>query len=206
MGRPGLECRSAAGIADVCVIWWLASVVFCFAVGTFRRFLFALCFLFWVVPVPAVVLNWIIPVLQKESASTTRVLFEIAGVPVAQDGTLLNILGLTLYVAPECSSIRSSLLLIMTTMVLAHLFLRSWWRKALIIAVAVPLALAKNGLRIFVIAELGTRVDRGFLDGNLHHHGGIVFMGIAVVVVVALIWFLHRWEVGRPRELRARLS
>jgi len=76
--------------------------------------------------------------------------------------------------------------------------------KALIIAAAVPLAIAKNGLRIFVIAELGTRVDRGFLDGNLHHHGGIVFLGVAMVVVVALIWFLHRWEVGRPRQLHAR--
>jgi exosortase len=188
------------------VVWWVASVVLCFGVGTFRRFLFPLCFLFWVVPVPAVVLNWIIPVLQKESASTTRVLFQIAGVPVAQDGTLLNIRGLTLYVAPECSSIRSSLVLIMTTMVLAHLFLRSWWRKSLITAIAVPLAVAKNGLRIFVIAKLGTGVDRGFFDGNLHHHGGIVFFGIAVVVVVALIWFLHRWEVRRPTELRARLS
>jgi exosortase len=206
-GTPGLgdDLRLALSMFAV-VIWWVASVVFCFGVGTFRRFLFPLCFLFWAVPVPAVVLNWIIPVLQKESASTTRVLFQIAGVPVAQDGTLLNILGLTLYVAPECSSIRSSLVLIMSTMLLAHLFLRSWWRKSLIIAVAVPLAVAKNGLRIFVIAELGTRVDRGFFDGNLHHHGGIVFLGIAMVVVIALIWFLHRWEVRRPRELRARLS
>jgi hypothetical protein len=59
---------------------------------------------------------------------------------------------------------------------------------------------AKNGLRIFVIAELGTHVDRGYFDGNLHHHGGIVFLGITVAVVVALIWFLHRWEVRRPRE------
>jgi hypothetical protein len=31
-------------------------------------------------------------------------------------------------------------------------------------------------------------------DGNLHHHGEIVFLGIPVVVVVALIWFLHRWK------------
>jgi hypothetical protein len=68
------------------------------------------------------------------------------------------------------------------------------------------MAIANNGLRIFVIAELGTPVDWGFLDGNLHHHGGIVFLGVAMVVVIALIWFLHRWEVGRPRQLHARLS
>jgi hypothetical protein len=43
---------------------------------------------------------------------------------------------------------------------------------------------AKNDLRILVNAELGTRVDPGFLDRNLHHHGGIVFLGIAVAVVL----------------------
>jgi exosortase/archaeosortase family protein len=62
------------------------------------------------------------------------------------------------------------------TMVLAHLFLRSWWRKTLLIVAAIPLAVAKNGLRIFVIAELGTRVDPEFLDGNLHQHGGPCFL------------------------------
>jgi exosortase/archaeosortase family protein len=86
-------------------------------------------------------------------------------------------------------------LLIIITMVLAHLFLHSWWRKALLVAAAIPLSVAKNGLRIVTIGELGTRVDRGFLDGRLHHHGGIVFLGIAVGVMVALLWTVRRAEV-----------
>jgi len=85
-------------------------------------------------------------------------------------------------------------MLVVTTMVLAHLFLRSWWRKALLVVAAIPLSVAKNGLRIFTIAELATRVDPGFLDGNLHHHGGIVFFAIGVVVVVVLLWILRRTE------------
>jgi len=47
--------------------------------------------------------------------------------------------------------------------------------EALLIAAAIPLSVAKNGLRIFTIAELGTRVDPGFLGGKLHHDGGIIF-------------------------------
>ncbi len=183
------------------VIWWIASVIVCFGMSAFRRFLFPLCFLFWVVPAPAAVLNWIIPALQNESAVAARMFFQIARVPVEQDGTLLDIPGLRLDVAPECSSIRSSILLMVITMVLAHLFLRSWWRKALLIAAAIPLAVAKNGLRIFVIAELGTRVDRGFLHGNFHRHGGILFLGIAVASVVLLLWALHRWE---DKKIRGR--
>ncbi|SRR5713101_4850484 len=117
-------------------------------------------------------LSWTIEWLQQQSAITARVMFRVAGVPVTQDGIMLSIPGLDIEVARECSSIRSSLMLVITTMVLAHVLLRSWWRKSLLIAVAIPLSFVKNGFRIFVIAELGTRVDPGFLDGRLHRQGG----------------------------------
>jgi exosortase/archaeosortase family protein len=63
--------------------------------------------------------------------------------------------------------------------------------------IAIPLSVLKNALRIFTIAELATRVDPGFLDGKLHHHGGIIFFAIAVVLMVALLWILHRTEFRR---------
>ncbi len=178
------------------VTWWISSVILCFGVDAFRSFLFPLCFLFWMVPVPAIVLNEMVPFLQHQSAFAARILFQAIGVAVTQDGIMLAIPNLDIEVASECSSIRSSLMLVVTTMVLSHLFLRSWWRKSVLVAAAIPLAVAKNGLRIFTIAELGTRVDPGFLNGNLHHHGGIIFFGISIVVVVALLWILRRTEFG----------
>ena len=120
--------------------------------------------------------------------------FYAAGVPVSQDGFFLTIPTLTLEVAKECSSIRSSLMLVLTSMVLAQLQLRSFWRKALVVAVAVPLSVAKNGLRIFTIAMLGTKVDRGFLTGKLHHHGGVVFLLLALLLVFLLLWILRKTE------------
>jgi exosortase/archaeosortase family protein len=60
--------------------------------------------------------------------------------------------------------------------------------KSLVIAVAVPLWVAKNGLRIFVLAMLGTRVDRSFLTGKLHHQGGIIYFLIALAAISFLIW------------------
>ncbi len=113
---------------------------------------------------------------------------------------MLSIPGLDIEVARECSSIRSSLMLIVTTMVLAHLFLRSRWRKILLIAAVIPLSVAKNGLRIVTIGVLGTRVDPGFLNGKLHHNGGILFFGLSVVSVGAVLWVLRRSELPRKRE------
>ena len=177
------------------VTWWLASVLLCFGARTFRWFLFPLCFLFLMVPIPDFALSRIIEFLQQQSALAARIMFRAARVPVTQDGIMLSIPNLDIEVSLECSSIRSSLMLVVTTMVFAHLFLRSWWRKVLLVAAAIPLSVAKNGLRIFTIAELGTRVDPGFLDGKLHHNGGILFFGIAVVAVGALLWVLRRTEL-----------
>jgi len=176
------------------VLWWIGSFVLCFGSGASRSLLFPLRFLFGLVPFPNVLLSWIIALLQHGSAWSARMLFLAFGVPVTQDGLLLTIPGLTLMVAQECSSIRSSSMLLVTTMVLAQLQLRSPWRKALLIGLAVPLSIAKNGLRIFMIAMLGTRVDPGYLTGSFHHQGGIIFFAIALIISFALLWILQRGE------------
>ena len=103
-------------------------------------------------------------------------------------------------VAPECSSIRSSLMLLVTTVVLAQLLLRSLWKKLLVVAVAIPVCVAKNGLRIFVLGVLATRVDPSYLTGRLHRDGGIVYFLIALGAIFLLLWILQR---GKGKELAA---
>ncbi len=176
------------------VLSWIGAFLFCFGSRASRLVLFPLCFLLGLVPLPQAFLSVFVSLLQQGSAWTAHGLFAACGVPVAQDGILLTIPGLTLQVAEECSSIRSSSMLLVTAMVVAQILLRSPWRKALVIGLAVPLSVAKNGLRIFTIATLGTRVDRGYLTGNLHRQGGIVFFGIALIAVFALLWILRRGE------------
>ena len=120
-----------------------------------------------------------------------------------EDGTQLTIPGLTVEVARECSSIRSSLMLVVTTMVLTQMLLRSAWRKTVVIALAIPLSVAKNGLRIFVLAMLATRVDRSFLTGRLHHEGGVIYFLIALAAICLLIWVARRNEQKQAPDFRA---
>ena len=179
------------------VMWWTGAFIFSFGTPAFRRAVFPLCFLLWIVPIPQFLLDPIVRLLQEGSVVSARLLFAAVGIPVAQDGTLLSIPGLTMEVAPECSSIRSSLMLVVTTMVLAQMLLRSAWRKAVVIALAIPLSVAKNGLRIFVLGMLATHVDRSFMTGRLHHQGGIVYFLIALAVICLLIWVARRGEERR---------
>jgi len=191
LGSLSPDVRLSIGMLAI-VLWWIGSFVLCFGIRISRTLLFPLCFLLWLIPFPTSMLNAVVGFLQRESAVGSAALFELAGVPVARDGVLLTIPGLTVQVAQECSSIRSSLMLLVTTMVLAQLFLQSPWKRALVIAVSVPLSVAKNALRIFTIAMLGTRVDPSFLTGRLHHQGGIVFFLTALLGVFGVLWILRR--------------
>ncbi|HEY6338720.1 MAG TPA: exosortase/archaeosortase family protein [Candidatus Sulfotelmatobacter sp.] len=178
------------------VSWLVGSFVLCFGVRISRALFFLLGFSFLAVPLPRFLVNELVAGLQQGSAVAARCLFWIARVPVVQDGLLLSIPDLTVEIATECSSIRSSSMLLVTTMILAQLLLRASWRKSLVILLAIPLSVAKNGLRIFTIAMLGTRVDPSYLTGRLHHQGGVVFFAIGLGGIFLALWLLHRNERG----------
>jgi exosortase len=185
-----------AGQMLALVLSWIGIVALCFGVEASRFAAFPLLLLFALVPFPQSILNPIIAVLQEGSAWSAHALFAACGIPVIQSGVQVAIPGVTIQVAQECSSIRSSSMLLVTAIILAQFFLRTFWRKALVTAIAVPLSIAKNGLRIFIIAVLGTRVDPGFLTGRLHRQGGILFFVIALALVFAAIWIFRRGEGG----------
>jgi exosortase len=190
------------------VLWWIASFILCFGRAALRTFRFPLLFLLWMIPVPPSILDQIVGVLQRESAVASQFLFSIFSVPVSRQGTTLLIPGLTIEISPECSSIRSSLMLLVTTMVLAQVLLRSPWRKALVVLFAIPLTVAKNGLRIFTIGMLATRVDESFLTGRLHRQGGIIFFLVALGLIFLLLCGLRRGEraVGTLPQLSSARS
>jgi exosortase/archaeosortase family protein len=58
----------------------------------------------------------------------------------------------------------------------------------------VPVTIARNGLRIFVLTTLGMYVDPSFLTGRLHHNGGIVFFVLAFIILWGMIWLLQKAE------------
>ena len=188
------------------VLCWIGVVIACFGMEIFRSHLFPFCFLFLIVPMPERALHWTTVFLQRQSAWGASALFQLIGVPVTRDGVVLSIPGLTIQVAEECSSIRSSTMLVVVALILSYLFLKSPWRRTVLGLATIPMSIIKNAIRIFIIAELGTRVNPTFLHGSLHHHGGIVFLSLAVLVMVWLLWLLRRSELQSASAGPKRLS
>ena len=160
----------------------------------FRAASFPLLFLLFAVPIPEPILSHLISFLQKGSANVAEVFLNLAGVPYLRRDLVFDLPGISIRVAEECSGIRSTLALLITTTLASYIFLKTGWRRMLLILVVVPMALIKNGLRIAGLTLLSIYVNPGFLTGNLHRRGGIVFFMIALVPMAVLLILLERGE------------
>ena len=181
------------------VLVWIGGFIICYGFAALRAAVFPLLFLLLMVPLPDVILDRIIHALQVGSTEGAYLIFQAVGTPVSRNGFLLSLPGVTIEVAKECSSIRSSIALFITCLLAAHMYLRSAWKIAVLLVLGLLLSVVKNAIRIATLTLLSIYVDPSFLTGRLHHEGGFVFFLLALL----LIWpVLSGW---RDRTSRASL-
>jgi exosortase len=189
-------------------ILWAGGFLACYGTSAVRAATFSLGFLLLMVPLPDAMLDRVIYWLQAGSTELTYLIFQLLRVPVLRNGFLLSVPGVTIEVAKECSSIRSSIALLITCLLAAHLYLRTAWRMALFVAFALFISVLKNGIRIATLTLLSVYVDPSFLTGRLHHEGGFVFFLIALAILFpVLLWLQKSERSGAPRaEIQPKLG
>lgn len=178
------------------VMCWVGGFLLFYGIQAFRKGQFPLIFLVFFTPVPTALVERFIYALQLASTEATAMLFRLVGVPVLRKGFVFHLPGLSIEVAKQCSGIRSSIALVITSLIAGQLFLRTRWRRLLLTLSVFPVTVLKNGLRIVTLTLLGTYVDPRILGSELHKSGGIPFFGIALMMLAPILWFLRRGERG----------
>jgi exosortase C (VPDSG-CTERM-specific) len=200
--------RGAAPSLNDYLSWTILGYL-CFLVGgmlwIFGRkrvasYWFPVAFLLFIVPMPDAATRGLESFLIRGSAEVAAVLFQIAGTVVLRTGLIFQLPGITLEVAPECSGIRSTYVLFMTCLLAGDLLLRHAASRATLALVVVPLGLARNALRIFVIAMLCVHLGPDWIYSSLHRRGGPLFFVASLVPLFLLLLLLRKIEDGRRKQ------
>jgi exosortase C (VPDSG-CTERM-specific) len=170
---------------------------------TLRRVVFPAAFLIFMVPFPVLARQGIETFFQNGSAAAAHPLFWATGMAVLRQGTEFHLPGFALEVAPQCSGIHSSLVLFITSWLAGYLFLKSPWRRAALALAVIPLALARNGLRIVTIGQLCVHVSPDMIDSPIHHHGGPLFFALSLIPLFLLLHLLRRSGYKNQPEANA---
>jgi len=180
------------------IVLWIGGFLLLYGRTACRRALFPLLFLGFMIPIPQFVLDPAVLFLKTGSTETVSALFTLTGTPFYREGFVFALPNVVIEIADECSGIRSSIGLLLTSLLAGHLYLRTGWKKSALVAAVVPLAILKNGIRIVSLCLLSLHVDPSFLTGQLHHEGGIVFFLLALAILAPVLALLRRSEFPEP--------
>jgi exosortase C (VPDSG-CTERM-specific) len=203
--RPGSlsnnDRLSFVTFSFVCFLWsgaffflgrkWLATAAF------------PMLFLIFLVPLPDRIVDWMETGLRLASAQAADLFFAITGTPAMKTGTVFQLPGIAIEVAQECSGIKSSWVLFITSVIAAQLFLSKPWSRLTLIAMVIPLGILRNGFRIMVIGLLCVHISPDMIHSQIHRRGGPVFFALSLIPLLLALWFLKRREMASKQPVVA---
>jgi len=195
-----IRTHSPSSCAFALVLVWIAGFALAFGREALKAARFPLMFLFLFIPLPETLLNRVVYFLQKGSTEISALLFALTPLPVLREGFVFHLPRFSIEVARECSGIRSSIALLVLAILVGHFYLRTWWKQLVFVLAGFAVMMVKNGIRIVTLTMLASYVDPGFLYGNLHHEGGVVFFMIGLLLMVPVYWILQTGEHAPDRE------
>jgi len=214
----------AAGLGVLVLIYWLdfvrqrpsdndrlalltLSFLCCLATGGFfffgrgwmRAAAFPLAYLIFMVPMPDAMADALETASKYASAEVANLFFHLSGMPFLRAGLFFQLPNITIEVAQECSGIRSSWVLLMTSILAANLFLKTPWRRLALVAFVIPLAILRNGFRILVIGLLCVNAGPQMIHSLIHRRGGPLFFMLSLIPFFLVLWWLRKGDV-RTRQ------
>src|SRR5947199_37623 len=187
------------------------SFLCCLATGGFfflgrawmRAAAFPLAYLIFMVPMPDAMADALETASKYASAEVANLLFHLSRMPFLRAGLIFQLPNITIEVAQECSGIRSSWVLFMTSILAANLFLKTRWKRIVLVAFIIPLGILRNGFRILVIALLCVNVGPQMIHSLIHRRGGPVFFVLSLIPLFLVLWWLRKSEI-RTRPVKSR--
>jgi exosortase len=177
----------------------IAGIVICFfGMDAFRVARLPIAYLLFMVPIPSIIYDSIAFPLKLFVTKVSVGALKAIGVVVMREGNIIMFPATTLEVADACSGIRSLISLLAMAVAYACFMNTSNTRRWLIIALAVPIAIFTNALRVFVTGILAQYWGEKAAEGFFHEFAGFAVFGLAMVMLIGIGALLRKTGDREP--------
>ena len=160
------------------------AIIFAYGYGFFGAMLFPYMYLFFMLPLPFILYDAVAFPLKLMVTEYSVLALKLVGIPVLRDGNIIELTNITLEVADACSGIRSIVSLLALSTAFAFFTQSRFHKRFILIALAIPIAIIANSIRVIGTGILASRYGSAAAEGFFHEFAGLVIFGIAIVMLV----------------------
>ena len=160
-----------------------------------------LLMLFFMVPLPNLLLVEINVKLQLLSSQLGVALIRLAGVSVYLEGNVIDLGTMKLQVVEACSGLRYLLPLLTLGFIAAYFYRVAVWKRVTLVLSTIPITILMNSARIAVVGITAEYFGKAAAEGFLHDFEGWVVFMLCIAALLAEMALLARVG-GDRRSLR----
>ncbi len=191
LGVLGALVIQAETMAGPAIILLLVAVIW----GTMgwqstRVLLFPILFLYTVIPLPPGMLDGPTGGMQLMSSTIAANIMQWTGIDVIRQGNIIESSSLptSLQVAGVCSGLKLLISALMFSFFFAYVTRSAWWKKCILVALALPLSIIINSLRIVAIGYAGVWTYSDVTMSKVHDYSATP----ALIVCFMLFLFIAK--------------
>jgi len=166
-----------------------------------RLLAFPMLYLLAAIPMPEFLQGELSNRLQLWSSALGIGCLQFIGVMAYREGNVIDLGPIQLQVVEACSGLRYLFPLTALTLLVAHLYRESLWKRVLLVLSSIPISILLNGFRIGTIGLLVETYGKSAADGFSHFFEGWIFFVASLGLLCAEMWFLAR--VGSTSSRRS---
>jgi exosortase len=198
----GVPNHLGQGLSMVLALFGL--VVLMLGPRALRYCFFPVAYMVFAITLPE---KWMIQMtfpLQLLASEGSNVILQTIGAPVVLEGNVLNVTDSTgvvhpLNVAEQCSGMRTLVSFVALGAVVCLVATPTWWKRVMIMAMTLPVALLLNILRVAVLAYLA-QYNSNLAAGQAHTLIGTLLLIPGFFLYLGIVWALNKAVIDVPAQ------
>jgi exosortase len=163
-------------------------------------------FLVFMVPLPGRIADLLSHPLQRIATISSTYLVQLLGIPAVAEGNVIVLTHAKIGVIEACNGLRMLILFIAVATAVALLIDRPFWYRGLILASAVPVALAANIIRITATAAAHEYASAELADWLFHGLAAWLMMPLGILLLYLELVFVDHAFPEKERQQRLSLA
>ena len=161
-------------------------ILFLYGSKTFKKIIFPVCFLIFMIPVPLVVITNISFKMKILAAQIATVVLNGMGLEAVRSGSVLKMQHTNVVVDDICSGLRSLISLTALGSIFAYGMKGPMPKRIILFLSTIPIAIATNVLRIVFLSFVSEVWGAEYATGFVHDLSGFMVFALAFILLYAV--------------------